>query len=293
MEDLRMEKIVKKQERKLAVTPTCSAKLVEQRGKPRRSRHSFNDGGWRRWIIKKLLIVGLCFGQGFVYSAAENSAFEASDLLMLAQVSEMSALIPLHQEGRLVFSDQSIPMQAAGTIIGTSANGKKPYACNEYDMTFIFPPLFERLKRKHTGEKSFACSVCDKSFTLLGNLQEHIRTHTRNKLHSCVFADFRKSFARSGDWKGHQQKHEKDISVDSQDTMPTLMSALLPLRQEEKMALAVVADQEVSIQVAGAHTEQRSDKEKKKFKCSHKGCGKIFAQIEGVEGHQWVHAKGL
>ena len=76
------------------------------------------------------------------------------------------------------------------------AHKKKPYKCNECDITFLQDSELTRCQRSHTGRKTYKGNVSGKAFNANGTHEVHRRKHAREKPYKCDVCDhcFKKKY---------------------------------------------------------------------------------------------------
>ncbi|XP_029391618.1 zinc finger protein 501-like [Mus pahari] len=85
----------------------------------------------------------------------------------------------------------------------SSHTEKKPFACNEYNKSFLVKSNLTEHQRTHTGEKPYECKECLKSFCQKYALTVHQRTHTKPyKCNECG-----KTFCMKSNLTQHQRTH--------------------------------------------------------------------------------------
>ncbi|XP_042199261.1 zinc finger protein Aiolos isoform X2 [Callorhinchus milii] len=72
-------------------------------------------------------------------------------------------------------------------IQSTSADGERPFHCNQCGASFTQKGNLLRHLKLHTGEKPFKCHLCNYACRRRDALSGHLRTHSIDKPHKCGF----------------------------------------------------------------------------------------------------------
>ena len=102
---------------------------------------------------------------------SEGIIFECSQV-----VTDINASSLLSQRTRnvcKVFSHKhkNAVMHPSELLPDRETQNKRPYRCNECDITFLQDSELIRHQRIHTGGKPYKCDMCDKALIKLQNLQ--------------------------------------------------------------------------------------------------------------------------
>ncbi|KAB0336507.1 hypothetical protein FD755_025958, partial [Muntiacus reevesi] len=85
---------------------------------------------------------------------------------------------------------------------------KRPYKCNECDITFLQDSELTGHQRIHIGGKPCKCDVCGKAFNQTTKLAIHWRIHTGDKAYKCDVCG--KAFGHTGHLAVHQRVHTEE-----------------------------------------------------------------------------------
>ena len=116
---------------------------------------------------------------------SEGIIFECSQVVTNVSASGLSSQRTRNVCKGFSHKDENAVMHPSELLPDHETHKKRPYKCNECDITFLQDSELTGHQRIHTGGKPYTCDVCGKAFNQTIKLAVHWRIHTGEKPHKC------------------------------------------------------------------------------------------------------------
>ena len=125
-------------------------------GRDHHSRSDAENGTFERH--------GSSFQDELQMMQSEGIIFECSQVVTDVSASGLSSQRTLNVCKGFSHKDENAVMHPSELLPDHETQNKRPYKCNECDITFLQDSELTRHQRIHTGGKPYKCDVCDKAF---------------------------------------------------------------------------------------------------------------------------------